>query len=295
MSGRLSLLDMLLGATVALVWGMGVVFSKGAIEQFPPILLMALRFTVTALVLVWFVRPPVRHFVPLFWVAFIASAIQYSLTFTGLKGLDASITVLVVQLEVPFLVLIGALALKETPGRRKWIGIAMAFVGVALIAGEPQVASAWASVLMVVGGAFTWAVGQAMIRKLQDISGLTVTAWIAVFSTPQLFVMSWIFERDHRAALESAGPEVWLAVIYLGLVMTAVGYGIWYSLIRKYPVSQVAPFLLLLPVFSIIGSFFFLGERLTTSAMIGGAIVLAGVAVILVEREPETRVQSDPV
>ena len=51
-------LDILMGIAVPLVWGLGVVFAKAAIEHFPPILLMALRFTLTALVLVWFVKPP---------------------------------------------------------------------------------------------------------------------------------------------------------------------------------------------------------------------------------------------
>ena len=91
---------------------------------------MALRFSVTALALVWFVRPPMAHMRALFVIALISAALQYSLTFTGLKGLDAGVAALVVQLEVPFLVLIGAVALKEKPGWRKWAGITLAFFGV---------------------------------------------------------------------------------------------------------------------------------------------------------------------
>ena len=113
---KFSLLDILMGVTVALTWGMGFVFAKAAIEHFPPILLMTCRFAVTALALVWFVKPPLKQMKPLIWIAFISAAIQYSLTFTGLKGLDASIAALVVQLEVPFLVLIGAVWLSEKPG-----------------------------------------------------------------------------------------------------------------------------------------------------------------------------------
>ncbi|PWE32633.1 EamA family transporter [Maritimibacter sp. 55A14] len=289
MVSRLSAIDILMGVSVALIWGMGFVFSKAAIAHFPPILLMAFRFSVTALALVWFVRPPLAHIGRLALIAFIASAVQYSLTFTGLKGLDASVAVLVVQLEVPFLVLIGAVALRERPGLRKWLGIALAFAGVALIAGEPSVASAWVSVLLVVSGAFVWAVGQAMIRALEDIDGLTVTAWIAVCAAPQLFVMSLIFETGHVAAIRSADWVVWGTVVYLGLVMTALGYGMWNVLVRRHPVSQVAPFLLLLPVFSILASGIFLGEVLTAQSLAGGAVVIAGLAVILVERWPLPR------
>jgi len=281
---RIGWIDILMGVTVALTWGMGIVFAKAAIAHFPPILLMSLRFCVTALALVWFVRPPLEHLKSLFWIALISAAIQYSLTYTGLKGLDAGVASLVVQLEVPFLVLIGAAALGERPGWRKWIGIAMAFFGVWQITGEPRIANAWGSVLMVISGAFVWAVGQAMIRRLKDISGLTVTAWIAVMAAPQLLVASLIFEKGHIAALQSAGIIVWAAVLYLGLIMTALGYGLWYTLIRRNPVSRVAPFLLLLPLFAVLGGVVFLDEVLSTQILLGGAIVIAGLAFILFDK-----------
>ena len=283
-ANRLTWLDICMGVTVALVWGMGFVFSKAAIAHFPPILLMAFRFSVTALVLVWFVRPPMGQMRALFVISLISAALQYSLTFTGLKGLDAGVAALVVQLEVPFLVLIGAVALREKPGWRKWAGIALAFFGVYQIAGEPQISAALGSVMLVIAGAFVWAIGQAMIRKLKDIDGLTVTAWIAVMAAPQLFVTSLVVEHGHWQAITSAGLVVWGTVLYLGLVMTALGYGMWYTLIRRNPVSMVAPFLLLLPLFAVLGGVVFLGESMGTQVMIGGAIVICGVGIILTDR-----------
>ena len=280
---KLSALDFVMGVAVALTWGMGFVFAKAAIEHFPPILLMCLRFTVTALALAWFARLPIRHLKPLALIAFVGSAIQYSLTFSGLKGLDASVAVLAVQLEVPFLVLLGGLFLGEAVPLRKWLGIALAFAGVGLIAGEPRVAGAWEYLALVIGGAAAWAIGQALIRNMKDIDGLTVTAWIAVLAAPQLLVMSLIFETGHLDAMRSASWVVWAAVAYLGLIMTAFGYAIWNTLIRRHPISLVAPFLLLLPVFSVLGSVYFLGETLTERLVFGGAVVLAGLAIIMLE------------
>ncbi|WP_282606067.1 DMT family transporter [Pelagibius sp. Alg239-R121] len=281
---RLTRLDIAMGIAVAFTWGMGIVVAKAAIDHFPPILLMSLRFTVTALALVWFVKPPVWALGRICGIAIISAAIQYSLTFTGMLGLDASVTALVVQLEVPFLVLFGVLFLKEQPSVRKWFGIAMAFGGVMLIAGEPKLNGAWSSMFMVVGGACAWAFGQILIRKLKEIDGITMTAWVAVFAAPQLLIMSLVFEENHMQAMTSAGWVVWGTVLYLGLIMTAAGYGLWYTLLRRHPVNMVAPFLLLLPVFSVIGGVLFLGETLSLQVMAGGAIVIAGVAAILIER-----------
>ncbi len=278
--------DILMGIAVPLVWGLGVVFAKAAIEHFPPILLMALRFTLTALVLVWFVKPPWRLMRQLVWIAFVSAAIQYSLTFNGLRGVDASTAVLFLQLEVPFLVLLGAVILGENAGRRRWFGIAIAFAGVAFIAGEPRLGGALGSIALLVGGAFAWAVGQIMVRRLGQVGGFTLIAWMSVFAAPQLFVFSLVLEDNHLAFIRSAGWVVWGTVIYLGLIMTALGYGLWYSLVVRYPVSRVGPFLLLLPVFTVIGGVTLLGESLTLQVAAGGVIVIVAVAFILTGPTP---------
>jgi O-acetylserine/cysteine efflux transporter len=70
----------------------------------------------------------------------------------------------------------------------------------------------------------------------------------------------------------------------MGIVMTALGYGLWYSLVGRFPLARVGPFLLLMPVFSVLGGVTLLGESLTLRIALGGAIVIAGVAVILVRR-----------
>ena len=266
---------------VPLLWGLGFVFAKGAINHFPPILLMAFRFSLTALVLVWFTPLPVGKFFELFKIAIVAAAIQYSLTFTGVKGLEAGLASIIVQLEVPFLVILGALLLREKPGYKKWIGIAISFVGVAIMSQQDELSGSFISIALVLSGCFAWALGQVMIRKLKDVSGMQVTAWIAVFAAPQLFFMSAVFEDGQVEAIRTANPLVWWTVLYLGLIMTCLGYYFWNTLIRHHDVSKVAPFLLLLPVFSVLGGNVFLGETITLEKFYGGATILLGIGVIV--------------
>lgn len=282
----MSMPHILLALSVPLIWGMGFVFAKAALDYFPPILLMAFRFAVTAIVLVWFVKPPLKLLWQIALIALISAAIQYSLTFTGLKHIDASTAILVVQLEVPFMILLGVLMLGERPSLRKYLGIALAFAGVALIAGEPHLQGSYFPVALVVGGAFFWALGQVMIRKLGDVGGFTLIAWVAVMATPQLFIASAIFESNQLELIMNANWIVWGTVIYLGIVMTALGYTFWYHLLGKYEVNQVGPFLLLLPVFTVAAGAVFLGEELTPLGLLGGVIVISGVAFITLDRLP---------
>ncbi len=286
----MKLVDILLAVSVPVIWGGGFLFAKVAIEHFPPILLMAFRFTLTALILVWFVPRPARVILwRIFWVAMVSAAIQYSLTFTGLRDLEASTAILVVQLEVPFGVIMATIFLKDHLGLRRVLGIALALAGVALIAGEPRLQGSILPVLLVVGGAFTWSLGQVMIKTLGQVGGFTLIAWVAVFAAPQLFISSWIFERDQLAAIAGASTVVWSAVVYLGLVMTALGYAIWYHLLGKYDVNQIMPFLLLLPVSTVLGSVILLDETLTLRLTIGGLIAIIGVTIINVTRNPFRR------
>ncbi|MFP1645938.1 DMT family transporter [Pontitalea aquivivens] len=276
----LSLRDRGLAVLVALIWGMGFVVAKGGMSHFPPILLMALRFAITAVALLWFLGPSGGNLGRLGLISVVGASVQYALTFTGVKGLGAGLSAMVVQLEVPFLVMLGALLLGERPAPLKWLGIAIAFGGVGLIAAQERFSGALLPVAQVMAGSFFWALGQVLVRGLKGMTGLSVTAWIAILATPQLFLLSALFETGQIAALASAGAGAWGAALYLGLVMTTLGYFLWNGLLLRNEVGQVAPYLLLLPVFSVIGGVLFLGEGLSLPRLVGGAVVLAGVALI---------------
>ncbi len=277
-------IDVALAISVAVIWGMGFVVAKAAMSHFSPILLMALRFTLTALCLVWFFRPPLQLFKQLFWIALISAALQYSLTFNGVRGIDASTAALLVQLEVPFGLLLAWLLLGERISLKQGLGVVIAFTGAVLIVGEPRLAGDLVYAFMVIGGAFTWAVGQVMIKKLGNLGGFRLISSVAIFATPQLYLASFLLEDNQLAQVESASLEAWAAVVYLGLIMTALAYALWYRLLGHYNINQVMPFLLLLPVTSVFAGIFFLDESLTVKIALGGCLAIVGVGMITIQR-----------
>ena len=275
--------DIFLAISVPVIWGFGFTVAKAAFvfSDFPPILMIAFRFALTTIVLIWFVKPPSGFMRQIFWISLISATIQYALTFTGLNGLNASTAIIVIQLEFPFMALMASIFLKDHLGWIRSAGVGLAFLGIIMIAGQPHLMAEPLPLLLVTGGAFTWAIGQIMIKNLGGgVGGFTLIAWVAAFATPQLFFASWIFEEGQVEAIMTMNWIGWGAVIYLGLVMTALGYGIWYHLLGKYRVSQVGPFLLLLPVTTIAGSMIILGERLTLIEITGAIIVITSVWII---------------
>lgn len=279
-------LDSLIAIAVPVLWGMGLVVAKPVIDDFPPILLMAFRFGVAAMILVPFARMPKEAVGKLAVVAFVGSTLQYGMTFNGLKLLDAGTTALLVQVEVVFLVLIAAVWLGERLTVRKWVGMAVAFAGLLVIFGAPRLEGQALGISLVMGGALMWAIGQVMVRWIGPLGGFVTIAWVAAFAAPQLLVLSLVIEGSPLPPLRAAGWEVWAAVAYLGIGMTALAYSCWYHVLGRYEASRVGPFLLLTPVASVIGGWLFLGEPLTLEIMSGGAVLIAGVALLVIERTP---------
>ncbi|MBT3175370.1 MAG: EamA family transporter [Desulfobacula sp.] len=278
---RLTIKDFGLALSVPVIWGMGFTFAKAGLNEFPPLFLMSLRFSLSALILCWFYPPPIEQFKVIFLLALVSATIQYGLTFTGLKGLDASTAVLLVQLEVPFGALLASIILKDNLGWIRALGMVLVFSGVGLITGTPSIHNQFFSAFLVVCGAFTWALGQIMIKKMILITGFQLIAWLSFFAGPQMFIASLLIEHGQLESVKNATIVGWGTVIYLGVIMTTVGYGIWYQILKKYDVNQVMPFLLLVPVSSIAGAVLFLGERPGVMTMIGGTIVIFGVAIIV--------------
>jgi len=274
--------DIFLGVLVAVTWGLGLTLAKAALGEFPPILLTACRFSVTALALVWFVKPPVGQMRRILLISFVISTVQYSLTFTGLAGVDASTAAIVLQLEVPFATLLAAIFLNDRIGFWRIGGMVMAFGGVALIAGQPQMRDELLPLFLVLAGALVWSVGNILVKTLDgSVAGFRLIAWLAAFSAPQLFIASLLLEDGQAAAIAGASWLSWGVILYLGLVMTAFGYGLWFHLLNHHPVSHVMPFLLLLPVTSMVSAVLLLDEVLTAVTIIGAALVLIGVGTIM--------------
>jgi O-acetylserine/cysteine efflux transporter len=278
---RITIKDIGLALSVPINWGMGFTLAKAGLGEFPPLFLMSMRFCLSALLLCWFFPPPFGQLRAIFMVALVSATIQYGLTFTGLAGLDASTAILLVQLEVPFGALLAAVFLNDKLGWKRTVGMALAFFGVSLIAGDPSIRKQLFSAFLVMSGALTWSIGQVMIKKMVTVTGFQLITWVAVFAGPQMFISSLILEKGQLSSLKNATIIGWGTVVYMGIVMTALGYAIWYHLLKKYDVNQVMPFLLLLPVSSILGAVLFLGEQPDFRTLIGGVFIVIGVAAIV--------------
>ena len=281
----MTLRDTLIAALVPIFLGFGFVIAKPAMEYLPPFLLMGLRFTFVALLLVWWFPIPKGYLKRIFFASLIANTIQYSITYTGLDLIDASAAVLLVQTEVPFGVLFAYFMLKEKPTVRALIGITIAFVGVYILTGSPNLDGKVLGISLTIIGSAVWALGQVLVKPLsKEINPLALVAWLALFSGPILIAISAILDGNTYDNIKTASFNSWIIAIYLGFIMQPITYGCFYYVLKNNPMYKVLPIVTMgIPLTGLLAAIFLLGEKLTTELFVGGAIILIGVIMIVLK------------
>ena len=279
--------DTLIASLVPIFLGFGFVIAKPAMEYFPPILLMGLRFTFAASILIWWFPIPRGYLKQIFIASLVANTLQYSVTYTGLDLIDASAAVLLVQTEVPFGVLFAYFMLKEKPTIRSLIGITVAFVGVYILTGSPNLEGKFLGIFLTILGSAIWALGQVLVKPLsKEISPLTLVAWLAIFSGPILIFLSAILDGNTINYIKSANINSWAIAFYLGFFMQPVTYGCFYYVLKNNPLYKVLPIVTMgIPLTGLLAAILLLGEKPTTELYLGGFIILIGVILILYTKQ----------
>lgn len=276
--------DRLLAAVVAVLWGANFLAIHVGLEHYPPLFLAALRFTVLAIPTVLLVPRPR---VPLRWLIGYGlgfGTVQFLFLFVAMDvGMPTGLASLVLQASAPFTVLLGAMLLRERMSARQVVGITFAVVGLLAIAVAQAQAAALIPLVLTLIGALGWAFGNLAARLADPPSPLHLTLWMSVVPPIPLLTASLLTEGPAadwaalRAAVTPEGVPGVLSVVYLAILATVLGSGIWTALMRRYPAGVVAPYSLLVPVIGIALAAVALGERPSAVELVAGVVIIGGV------------------
>lgn len=276
--------DRLFAALVAVVWGLNFPATALALEHFPPFLMVAVRFGLLAVPTILFVPRPK---IPVRWLLAVGAGLgilQFAFLYLAMSaGLQSGLASIVLQASAPFTVVIAAVLLRERITSRQAIGIGIAVVGLAAIAVQRAQVSSILPVVLALAAALGWALGNVASRKAAAPNALHLTLWMSVVPPLPLFALSWFFEGPEKIAgslatafTPDALPSL-LGLLYVVVIATLVGYGIWNRLLATYPSSTVAPFSMLVPVIGVLASWAAFGQVPDVVELVGGALVIGGV------------------
>jgi O-acetylserine/cysteine efflux transporter len=269
---------------VVVIWGLTFVATRWALDDFSPPQLTALRFLIAAAPALVLARPrvPWPTLVPVGLTLFLG---QFLLQFFGIAwGMPPGLAAVVVQTQALFTILFAALALGERPARGEWTGTAVAFAGLAVIATSVGHDLTAIGLELTALSAVSWGVGNVLVKRLPAIDPLALAVWLSLVPPlPGLALAAW---WDGPGAIWTSWSRAswlaWAAVFCRGLVATVLAYAIWGYLLRRHAAAQVAPFALLVPFVAAASSALALGERFGPRRLLGMALVLLGLAIIIV-------------
>lgn len=261
--------------------GTNWVGSKIVVEHFPPLFSVTLRFAVMAILLAGFAKIFRGQMRNIFLVAFTLGVLQFGFMFVALdRSADVSSLAITNQLYIPFSVILAVLFLGERVGWRRSVATVLAFGGVVVMGFDPFILSQLDAMGLVILAALALSAASILMRRLEGVRVFEMQFWLAVMAAPQLFILSLILEDGQWQAL-TGSPAIGYAALGYGLIAGGLFFHAgWYYLLRRYPVSTVGPFMLLMPVIGVLSGVGYYGDVLTLQMILGGALTFSGVAII---------------
>jgi O-acetylserine/cysteine efflux transporter len=286
--------DRLLALTVAVVWGLNFPAIHLSLEQFPPFLLVALRFALVAVPTLLLVPRPDVAWRWLVGYGLGFGVLQFLFLYLALvNGMPTGLASLVLQSSAPFTVLLAGLLLGERLARTQLLGVGLAVLGLTGIAVYRAGLGGGATllpVLLTLCAGLGWAFGNLCNRQARTAEPFRLMLWMTVVPPLPMLVVSLALEGPRTVAASFTGLGARQGVLALvGLAFTVVvatllGSGIWTALMARHPSSTVAPFSMLVPVVGIGSSWLLLGDRTSLVEVGCGVVVVAGV--LLGSRRP---------
>lgn len=270
-----------LAILVALIWGVNFVIIRFGLESLPPILFSAVRFWLTALPWVFFIkRPPFSR-------AFLVYALgtftlQFSLLFTAMHlGASAGLSSLILQVQVFFTMAFAYVFLGERISRFQLLGLSVSCVGLSVIMGHLGGDMPLIAFVLVILAASVWGGGNIAAKQLSHENVMALIVWGGLLAAVVLSVMSLLLEREawHWQTITEMSAKSGFAVFYIVYFSTFVGYGLWGLLLQKNRAGDVAQFTLLVPVFGMTASAVLLGEAMTWWKIVAAILIITGLLI----------------
>ncbi|MDY0945682.1 EamA family transporter [Frigoribacterium sp. CFBP9039] len=276
--------DRLLALVVAVCWGVNFPMTALALEHFPPFLLVAVRFALLAVPTLLLVPRPAIPWPRLLMVGFALGILQFGFLYLGMEaGMPSGLASLVLQASAPFTVVIAGIWLRERITRRQAIGIGVAVLALAVIAVHRSQVAALLPVVLCLCAALGWALGNVAVRRAAAPNPLHLTLWMSVVPPIPMLALSFVVEGPERIGQTFATlftldalPSI-VGLLYVVLVATVLGYGLWTRLLATYPSSTVAPFSMLVPVIGVLASWLAFDEVPDVVELVAGVVVVGGV------------------
>jgi drug/metabolite transporter (DMT)-like permease len=262
------------------IWGGSFLFMRVAASDFGPFGIVEVRLFLGALVLLPFLWRARSQFSPGLWlrlagIAAINSAIPFVLFAWGAERAPAGIGAITNATAVMFTALVALVFYGESITTRRTMGLVAGFIGVAVLAsGKMGGVSVWPAALAGTGAALLYGIGANLIRR--QLVGVPPGAVAAATLLCAAALMAPLaFATWPSAPIPTLS---WVCAVSLGVLCTGVAFVLYYRLIQRVGAPRASTVTYLVPLFGVLWAWLALGEPLTLTMAMAGALILGGVA-----------------
>lgn len=272
------------------LWGSQYVISKIALRTVPPVTLLALRYLVSVPAL--FIVLRLRHALTpvkkgdwpiLFAIGFTGYFASFCLQMLGINRLTGSVSSLLGAMNPIFIPILAAFFLHERITPAKIACVALSMAGVVVIVGVDGTVDASGALLML-ASVFLWSTASIIIRRVSGRYDPMQIALIAILCALPL-TGGWSLIELQSAPCSFTLESV-LAVLYMGVLGTAVTHSLWNYSLRVMDASFCSMFYPMQPLVSSILGVLFLHEAVTPSFVIGALMICCGIVAAVISAKP---------
>lgn len=278
---------------MVIVWAMAFPFIKISLEELSFITLTILRFLVVCIAFLillilkknLFSKLQKKDILPIFLLGFFGVMVYHFGLNYGEQLVSPGAASLIIATIPVFILILATIFLKEKVGPIKLFGILLALAGVVIISlwGKENtnidfeyLFAAFAVLIAAIMGAFYTVAGKKLLSRYNALS-LTVYAMLlgSIGLIPFAFLSPNIVEEVTTMSTTVLG-----SVIFLGLFSSVIGYVVWYVALEIKSASDISAYLYAIPVVATIASYFLFGDEITLMFILGGILVIIGLAIV---------------
>jgi O-acetylserine/cysteine efflux transporter len=282
-SGRFTARDLGLAAAMNVMWGLNLIAVKMGVDLLSPMAAAWLRQFMVLLICLPFLRFVEGRMREPLALGVLSGAIFYIVVNLSLAVSDNVAALAIAgQLGAPFALILAVLILKERVALYRVVGMGLSFFGVVLLVFDPSAAGETLGLALQALSALIWAFCSLIQRRLAGVPVLTIYAWVGLVGSTILLPVALISEPQTMWAIGNVPLATFGWVLFSALGSTVIGQGAMSVLLQRHPISAVVPLTLMAPVIAVVAGAWWFETPLTPLIVIGGLIVMAGVAIITV-------------
>ena len=272
---------------IYLLWGFNWVVIRTSNNYFPPILFVALRFSIGACVLLVICAlrkkiPPPKKYLP--WIALtglLTMAVNNVMVQFATVPLGSGMTSVLDYTMPLWTTLIAAFVLKEKLTLRKLLGTLVTIVGLAVLM-NASIKGNYGAALMTIGAAVIWAVSNILVKaKLKGCDMIQYTAWQMVFASAALDIFVILVPQGEV----DWQPMAWGTLLYNGILASAIAFYIWNYVLSVMEAGKASVAMMAVPAVGVLSGIIVLGEPMTLLRGIGMIAIICGILIVLTGKD----------